>query len=479
MAIKVAIIGAGSAVFSKNLIGDMLWHESLRDIDLRLMDVDAERLETAEAMALSITATLGARCRVTATRDRRRALEGADFVVCTIGVGGIEATRIDLEVPLRFGVRQTVGDTLGMGGIFRSARSIPEVMRLCADIRELCPDALLMNYTNPMAMHCLAIQRATRVKAVGLCHGVQGTARTMRMLTAMLDYPAAAIERHFRRPWNHPIRVREWQEWIRKGEDPELSYLCAGINHMAFFLRFESGGRDLYPLLWKAFDLPHVYRMEPVRFELFRWLGYFMTETSGHTAEYTPYFLKDGRETRARHLRVKGYVKDCRDLDAAYRALRRSVLGGKPVVATPYSPSQEYASRIMNAIVTGRPFVFNGNVHNRGGALIGNLPGDSCVEVPCVASRTGIAPVAVGELPPACAALIRTNINVQDLAVRGILEERRDLIYQAAMLDPNTGSTLTLPAIRKLCDAMFAAHAKRLPRGLARAGKTITGRKRA
>lgn len=476
MAAKVVIIGAGSAVFSRNLIADMLWHEAFKDMELALVDIDRERLETAEMMARAINASLGGRAVIRASRERRRVLEGADFVICTIGVGGVEATRIDLDLPYTFGVRQTVGDTLGIGGIFRSARSIPELMRICRDMEALCPGALLLNYTNPMAMHCLAVERASRIASVGLCHGVQGTARTMRMLVGMLDYPAAAIARHFRRPWGDATRIREWQEWMRIGEDPELSYLCAGINHMAFFLRFESGGRDLYPALWKAFDIPHMLRMDPVRFELFRWLGYFMTETSDHSSEYTPYFLKDEAEARARHVRVKGYVGAVEELEVAYRALRRDLEAGRSVIAAPYAPTHEYASRILNAIVTGRPFVFNGNVHNRGGALISNLPGDACVEVPCVASRMGIAPTAVGELPPACAALIRTNINVQDLAVRGILQESRELIYQAAMMDPNTASTLTLPKIRELCDAMFKAHAGRLPKGLAMAGTKRPGK---
>jgi alpha-galactosidase len=253
---------------------------------------------------------------------------------------------------------------------------------------------------------------------------------------------------------------------MARGDDPELSYTCAGINHMAFFLRFESAGRDLYPLLRKAMDLPHLWRCDPVRFDLFRRLGFFMTETSGHTAEYTPYFLKHETEIKRCHLRVLGYLETCRKQDAAYRSMRREVKAGKAMAVLPYKPSHEYASRIINGLVTGKPYVFNGNVHNRGGALISNLPGDCCVEVPCTVDRQGVRPSAVGELPPACAALIRTNVNVQDLTVRGILEGSRTYIRQALMLDPLTSGSLSLNRIDQLADALFKAHAKRLPANL-------------
>jgi alpha-galactosidase len=464
--IKIALIGAGSTVFSQNVIGDILWHEALRDSDLRLVDIDRDRLATAEGMARILCRQFGSQSKVTATTDRRKALDGADVVISTIGVGGTAATKTDLTIPARFGLKQTVGDTLGAGGVFRSVRSVPELLRICADMAELCPDALLLNYSNPMAMHCLAVERATRIKHVGLCHGVVNTALTMRMITAMASEKPAVIWRHFKRPWGDPEREREWKEWIRLGEDPDLSYTCAGINHMAFFLRFESKGRDLYPLLRKAMDIPHLYRFDRVRFDLMRRLGYFMTETAGHTAEYTPYFLKSDAEVARCFLRVSGYLQTCRDQDAAYRVLRREVKAGQNMAGMPYKPSREYCSRIINGLVTGQPYVFNGNVHNQGGALISNLPGDCCVEVPCTADRQGVRPTMVGELPPACAALICTNVNVQDLCVRGILEGNRRYIHQAIMLDPNTASVLTLAEIDRLVEAMFTAHAKRLPKNL-------------
>ena len=462
---KIAIIGAGSAVFSKNIIADVLWHPALRTAEIVLMDVDSRRLEICRRMAESINSTLGANATLRATTDLAEALAGADFVICTIGVGGAGATRIDLEVPLKFGLNQIIGDTLGVGGIFRSARSIPEVLKLCRLMEKKCPNALLMNYANPMAMHMLAIHRSTPVRAVGLCHGVVYTATTMRMLVAMKDVPAKDVDAHFRRPWRSAEREEEWKRWFALGRDENLSYTCAGINHMAAFLRFESGGRDLYPELRQVLDQPAFHQFDPVRFDLFRWLGYFMTETSAHCSEYIPYYLKNEAERSRCNLPVAAYIETVQRLSEDIDRLEAILQSGAPVVAADYSLSVEYASRIINAIVTDRPFVFNGNVHNRGGALISNLPGDSCVEVPCVAGRAGITPTYIGELPPQVAALIRTNINVQDLAVRGILERSKDYLYQAAMLDPNTAATLTLSQIKEVMDALFEAHAANLPSG--------------
>jgi len=464
---RIVFLGAGSVVFARNVLADILWHESLADAEIRLVDIDPGRLRTAEAMTRQIAAALGRGARIQATRDRRRALPGADVVICAIGVGGFAATRVDLELPAkRFGLRQTIGDTLGAGGVFRAVRSIPEVLRICADMERDCPRALLINYANPMAMHCLAIARATDRPHVGICHGVQNTAQHMRMIIAMLGEKRAAIERHFRRPWNDPVRAREWQAWSRRGLDPHLRYTCAGINHMAFFLEFASRGRDLYPQLRQGLALAHIRRLDPVRFALFERLGYFMTETSGHTAEYVPWFLKSEREIREHHIFVSQYLDTCRQQDRMYRDLQRALAAGRPVIDVPYTPSNEHCSRIIHALVTGEPFTFNGNVMNVRGRLISNLPADCCVEVPCRATRRGIRPLAVGALPPQCAAMVGPNVSVQDLAVRGILEGRRDHIRQAILFDPNTASQLSLGEIDRLVEALFRAHAKRLPRNL-------------
>ena len=465
--IRIALIGAGSVVFGKNVIADVLWHDALKGCELRLMDIDRERLDTAAAMATLINRDLEGGARILKTLDRRQALDGADVVICTINVGGFDATVIDHAVPRRFGVCQTVGDTLGPGGIFRAARNVPEVLRLCDDMAALCPRALLVNYSNPMAMHCLAIERSRPTLHVGLCHGVQNTAHVMRSLVGMLanKVTARAVGVHLARPWNSRERVREWLEWMAMGEDPAVSYTCAGINHMAFFLRFQSGDRDLYPALRAVLDVPHLRRLDAVRMDLFERLGYFMTETSGHTAEYVPYYLKSPAEIVAKGLRVSSYLRTCRDQDKSYRHLRQQVLAGRSVIDRPYTPSVEHISRIINALVTGRPYVFNGNVHNTGSSLIANLPGDACVEVPCTADKAGVTPHRIGELPPACAALIRTNINVQDLAVRGILEGRRDYIMQALMLDPNTASQIAPSRIWAMGEAMIKAQARWLPKG--------------
>ncbi len=465
---KIVLIGSGSMIFSRNLIADIIWHESLGESEICLVDTSKDRLATSEAMARTIARQIpSANPLIKASTERKSVLEGADFVINCIGVGGFEATEADLAIPAKYGLMQTVGDTLGIGGIFRSMRSIPELLRICEDMKKLCPDALLMNYSNPMAMHCLAVERATKIKHVGLCHGVQNTAQSMRMYTAMLeDSSPEEIQRHFERPYNSPERNREWASWCAKGDDPELNYTCAGINHMAFFLNFKSGRRDLYPDLLKAKDISHIHRLDPVRFELFSRLGYFMTETSGHTAEYLPYFLKSKSEIEKHFIVPLSYIDTCRLLDKEYVELRKSILAGNAVVPEPYQPSKEYASRIINSAVTGKPFIFNGNVHNRGGALISNLPGDCCVEVPCVSDCQGIRPLTVGELPPQCAALIRTNVNVQDLAVRGIIEENAEHIRHAAMLDPNTASQLSLKQIDVLLEEMFKKHSILLPEKL-------------
>ena len=459
---KITFMGAGSTVFAKNVLGDCICSEPLKGSTLALYDIDSERLADSVGMLENLNRNLHGGMTIEGylgISNRRAALDRANYVVNAIQVGGYKpSTVIDFEIPKKYGLRQTIADTLGIGGIFRTLRTLPVMLDFAHDMEAVCPEAWLLNYTNPMAMHMLAIQRATSVRAVGLCHGVVNTAITMRMLVAMKDIPESEIAAHFRRPYNSPERTAEWKRWWELGRDEHLSYSCAGINHMAAFLRFESGGRDLYPDLKQLLDLPYFNSLEPVRFDLLRWLGYFMTETSSHSAEYLPYFLKNDAEIASRSLRVAGYLEAVGLLAQEIEGLDRALQSGSPVVPEDYSLSVEYASRIINAIVTGKPFVFNGNVQNRGGALISNLPGDACVEVPCVADSAGVTPTVIGDLPPQMAAMIRTNINVQDLAVRGILENSKDFLYQAAMLDPNTASSLTLSQIKALMDAMFEAH---------------------
>jgi alpha-galactosidase len=427
---RIAFIGAGSTVFTRNLVGDVLRLPQLADgTTFALMDVDPERLETSEAAVRAMARAAGARARVEATRDRRAALEGADYVVTSFQVGGYRpATVVDFEVPRRFGLRQTIGDTLGVGGIMRGLRTIPVLLDVCRDIEELCPDALLLQYVNPMAMLCWAVDRATSVRAVGLCHSVQHTAGE---LAADLGLAPA-----------------------------ELDYHVAGINHLAFFLRLEREGEDLYPAL-RAVTPPSGNR---VRYEVLRHLGHFVTESSEHFAEYVPWFIKAARPDLIERFDIPldEYPRRCEAQIAEWETLRARLRAGGAVTA---EPSVEYGADIIRACETGEPFAFNANVPNAldGGRLVDNLPGDCCVEVPCVASEKGIEPQAVGSLPRHLAALMQTNVNVQGLAVEAALSGDRAAVHHAAMLDPHTAGELALDDIAELVDTLIEAHGDLMP----------------
>ncbi|MDA0185163.1 alpha-glucosidase/alpha-galactosidase [Solirubrobacter phytolaccae] len=424
---KIAFVGAGSAVFTRNLVGDVLTHAALRDdTTFALMDIDVDRLETAEIVTSRLIEAHGAGAQVTATLDRREALDGADYVVTSFQVGGYEpSTVIDFEVPKRHGLRQTIADTLGVGGIMRGLRTIPVLLDVCSDLEAVSPDALLLNYVNPMAMLCWAVAERSSIRTVGLCHSVQGTAA---QLADDLHLPAS-----------------------------ELDHLVAGINHVAFFLRLEHRGEDLYPRL-REVDPPDWNR---VRYKLLEHFGYFVTESSEHFAEYSPWFIKDGREDLidAFNVPLDEYPRRCEAQIAEWAALREELERGG---AVDVARSHEYGADIINGCVTGEPFAFNGNVPNRradGGLNIDNLPADCCVEVPCEAGASGIVPQPVGALPRQLAGLIQTNVTVQGLTVEAALTGRRDAIYQAAMLDPHTGAELSLDEIHDLVDDLLEAHA--------------------
>ena len=422
---RIAFIGAGSTVFTRNLIGDVLSVGGLPDPTFALMDVDPERLRTSEIVARRLVAAHGAAAAVEPTLDRRAALAGADYVVTSFQVGGLPSTLVDFEVPKRYGLRQTIADTLGVGGIMRALRTIPVLLDVCRDIEELCPDALLLQYVNPMAPLCWAVARATPVRAVGLCHSVQSTAA---QLAGDLGVPAA-----------------------------EVDHLVAGINHMAFFLRLERDGEDLYPALRRV----DVRDDDRVRYEVLRHLGAFVTESSEHFAEYVPWFIKDGRPDLVERFNIPldEYVRRSREQIAEWEALEDA---GAPVEL---ARSHEYGADIIRACETGEPFRFNGNVPNAhdGRLLIENLPPDCCVELPCVASASGIEPQPVGPLPRRLAALIQTNVNVQGLVVDAALEGDREAVYHAAMLDPHTAAELSLDEIRRLVDDLIEAHGDRIP----------------
>jgi alpha-galactosidase len=340
-------------------------------------------------------------------------------------VGGYRpATMTDFELPKRFGVRQTIGDTLGIGGIMRGLRTIPVLLSVCRDMEELCPDALLLQYVNPMAMLCWAVARESPIRTVGLCHSVQGTARD---LAADLGVPAE-----------------------------ELEYVCAGINHLAFYLELRHADRDLYPELRRKADVPEWNR---VRYEVLRHFGYFCTESSEHLAEYVPWFIKHDRSDLVEEFNVPldEYPRRCEAQIEEWEGLRTSLENGVPMTTT---RSDEYGSGIVHALETGEPFRFNGNVMNEG--LIDNLP-ECCVEVPCVADERGITPEPIGRLPPQLAGLIQSNVSVQALTVEAALTGKREHAYHAAMLDPHTGAELSLGEIRELVDLLLEAHGELVP----------------
>ncbi len=427
---KIAMIGAGSTVFAKNLMGDIWSYPELRDAHIALMDIDGERLATSEKVAHHIKSQLGATGQITATLNRREALKGADYVIIMVQVGGYKpSTVIDFEIPKKYGLKQTIADTLGIGGIFRALRTIPVLLDIARDMEELCPDALMLNYTNPMAMLCWALNRETSIANVGLCHSVQGTAKELARDIAV---PAE-----------------------------EINYVCGGINHMAFYLKFERNGEDLYPLIRRVYDEKRVPDGNRVRYEMFKWLGYFVTESSEHFSEYCPWFIRsDSPELIERfNIPIDEYIRRCEEQIKGWEALRGKMENGEELGEI--RKSMEYGSTIIHSCETGRPSVIYGNVDNNG--YIDNLPFDCCVEVPCLVDRNGVQPTVVGALPPQLAAMCMTNINVQSLTVEAAVTGRREHVYHAAMLDPHTWQSLNLDQIKSLVDDLFDAHGDMIP----------------
>jgi alpha-galactosidase len=437
---KVALIGAGSVVFTRNLVNDLLSFPALRDCTISLMDIDAERLALARDLVQAMIDQRGLKARVEAGLDRAAAIRDARYVIVTIQVGGLDAYAADIEIPLRYGVGQCVGDTLGPGGIFRGLRTIPVLLDLCREMEELCPpDALLLNYSNPMAINCWAISSTGRPH-VGLCHSVQGTSR---MLAGWIGAPYE-----------------------------DVTYRVAGINHQAWFLEFRDHGVDAYPRLRDRIRDAEVIGQEPVRTELMRQFGYFVTESSGHASEYAPYFRKspamiEDLSTRFTSSRDEwfdwghtgGYLKECRRRLTTYLdGVLDQIAGRTPL---PSGRSDEYGAGIINAMETNVPFACNGNIPNRG--LITNLPDGSCVEVPCLVDAMGVQPTVIGALPTQLAALNRTMINVQELAALGGVSGDREAIVHAAMLDPLTAAVCTLDDIRSMVGELFEAAAAWLP----------------
>ena len=423
--VKITLIGAGSVVFAKNLVCDILQYAALEDCTLSLMDIDAGRLAVSEKLVRRIVAQLGVKARVEATTDLRKACTGARFVITTIQVGGYKpSTVVDFEIPAKYGVRQTIADTLGVGGVFRALRSIPKLVEVARMVQEVgAADPVLLNYTNPMAMNMWAIDRLTGISSVGLCHSVQGTSRQIAGYC---------------------------------GLDPaDISFLVAGINHMAFFLKFEYKGKDAYPYLFQALEDPAVYACDRVRFEMMRRLGYFVTESSEHQSEYVPYFIHHGEKViREFAVPINEYIRRCEAMSGRWDDVEKQLLDeSKPVHI---GKSVEYGSTIIHSIVSGQPSVIYGNVPNRG--LITNVTQGASVEVPCLVDKQGIQPTHIGALPPQLAAIIHTNLNVQELTVEAAITGQREYIYQAVMHDPHTATVLTLDQIWAMCDEMIEAH---------------------
>ncbi|MFQ5623154.1 MAG: alpha-glucosidase/alpha-galactosidase [Paracoccaceae bacterium] len=443
MARKIAFIGAGSTVFMKNIVGDALHFPALSDARIALMEIDRERLAASALVARKMIATLGAGATVEEFTSQRAALDGADFVIVAFQIGGYDPCTItDFEIPKRYGLRQTIGDTIGIGGIMRGLRTVPHLWKVCEDMLAVCPDALLLQYVNPMAINTWAISaRYPQIRQVGLCHSVQGTAAE---LARDLDI---AVE--------------------------DMRYRAAGINHMAFYLtleerRADGSFRDLYPALrqkYLAGEIPKANENNPrcpnrVRYDMMMRLGYFVTESSEHFSEYVPYFIKRDRLDIIEHFGIPldEYPRRCveqiehwKDQAAELRSAGRIEV----------KPSCEYAATIMNSTATGAPAVVYGNVTNRG--CIPQLPEGCAVEVPCLVDANGVQPTAVRDIPPQLVALMRTNINVQELTVAALMEENRAHIHHAAMLDPHTAAELDLDDIRQMTDDLIAAHAGWLP----------------
>ncbi|NOI56300.1 alpha-glucosidase/alpha-galactosidase [Vibrio coralliilyticus] len=441
---KITFIGAGSTIFVKNILGDVFHKPALKSAHVALMDIDEIRLEESHLVVSKLMNSAGATGTISCHLDQKEALQDADFVVIAFQIGGYEpCTVTDFEVCKRHGLEQTIADTLGPGGIMRSLRTIPHLWSVCEDMKQVCPDATMLNYVNPMAMNTWAMyEKYPEIKQVGLCHSVQGTAEELAR-DLDLDYA-------------------------------DLRYTCAGINHMAYYLKLEKKDEqgnyvDIYPDLLDAFErgaapkpgLHHDGRCANlVRYEMFKKLGYFVTESSEHFAEYTPYFIKPNRPDLIERYKVPidEYPKRCVEQIAAWK---QDLEDYKQAEQITVKESQEYASTIMNSIWTGTPSVIYGNVKNE--SLIDNLPQGCCVEVACLVDANGIQPTKAGRLPSHLAALMQTNVNVQTLLTEAILTENRERIYHAAMLDPHTAAVLGIDEIYALVDDLIEAHQGWLP----------------
>ena len=430
MSKKIAFIGAGSFVFTRNIVRDLFTFPAFHDAEIALMDIDEERLELIAAVCGKIRDAFGICATITTTTDRREALKDADGVLCTVFNGGIDIWRLDLEIPKKYGVDINIGDTRSVSGIFRALRNIPLMLEICRDIKECCPNAVFINYTNPMAILCKAMQKYTDVCVTGLCHSVQGTAG---MLAEWLDIPK-----------------------------DEIDYLCAGVNHQAFYLRLEHKGNDLYPALREKIKEEEYLNKEQVRNEMFLKLGYYVTESSGHNSEYNAWFRKrpdliEKYCTRSTNWNPGEYAYSVKLRTSSVRDWRREYGDWLREGEVDKNRSNEYAANIFNAMFGDQtPFVFNGNVINDG--CIENLPADACVEIPVYASRMGMQKMHVGKLPEHLAILVNTTARIENLTVEAAMEKSREKVYHAVCMDPLCSAVLSLDEIKQMVDELFEAN---------------------
>jgi alpha-galactosidase len=434
---KIAFIGAGSLEFTRELVRDVLTFPLLQNVTISLMDIDAERLDWAKKGVEKLIQAGKRPARVEATLDRRQALEGADVVLTTILSGSTEVWRYDIEIPKKYGVDVCVGDTRGPSGIFRFLRTLVPMMEIVRDMERVCPNAILLNYTNPMAMLCAALQRQTFIPVTGLCHSVQDTA----MMLA---------------------------EWIGAPFE-EIEYLCAGINHQAWYLEYEWNGKDAYPLIHRAItERPEIYNQQIVRNEMFLALGKYVTESSGHNSEYNWWFRKRPDLIEKYCMHGTGWnpgeyayiLKEYQHSEATWREQVRQRLM-EPLTAEGLERGQEYAASIINALLGGEPFTFNGNVRNTG--LLADLPDGACVEVPVEVDEAGFHPTPVGALPPECALLTRLSSGIEEMAITAGIEGDPTMVYRAICHDPLTAAVCSLAEIRQMTNELFARHKDYLP----------------
>ncbi len=425
---KFAFIGAGSFTFTRTIVRDLLTYPAFFDCEIALMDINEDHLACITEAAQKIVREMKSPAKIVPTTSRAEALEGADGVLCTVFNGGVDVWRHEIEIPMEYGVDMNVGDTRSVAGIFRALRNIPLMLDICRDIERYCPDAVFLNYTNPMAMLCHAMQKYTKVEVTGLCHSVR---HTIDMLAGWMNIPAS-----------------------------EIDYLCAGVNHQAFYLRLERDGKDLYPLLRETVAREDIYKKELVRNEMFRHLGYYVTESSGHNSEYTPWFRKRPDLIEKYCSSGEGnYGKSRFSLDLHIEREGNWRAQFAPFMEKPVDPkrSEEYATEIFNARIGDHtPVQFNGNVTNHG--AISNLPDESCVEIPVLADRFGFHPMMVGELPAHLAIMVNTTTRIENLVVEAAMQKSKTMVRRAVCMDPLVSAVCSLEESREMCDRIFAAN---------------------